>query len=443
MAHCRLWHAAAAIVLALGAASVYLLNYATFLALFHPPAPHVRFALFGDPQIEGDAKLAREPTTGKYDLLVNDHYLHHIYRSTIAAFRPNYAVTMGDIFSSQWVSRQEHARRLARYRWISGEGEARRDQGDAHEYLHLAGNHDIGYGDETRPYHIDRFVRSFGPLNREWTVDVGGRPHQFAIINAMNLDGTRHSQFRNETWDFVRMLADKRARRPDIPLALFLHIPLSKPGSLCVGSPETRYSSGFVRYQDYVSPAASAYLLHCLAPTLVLNGHDHEGCLSAYTVERSSGQPVALGASGATLRVSDDLCGLSLGELDAFQPEIEQFARATVASVPGPGIPAAAAAAGRPVVEATVRSAMGAYDGASGILDISCHGAAQEPRACTSGRGFELRTESGCTYGYREIKLGNHMAIRALLVADALVALVVPALFLARRAGSSRPAGRA
>ncbi|KAJ2765643.1 hypothetical protein IWQ57_004697, partial [Coemansia nantahalensis] len=159
----RMWYgllrrAAAAIVVALAVADVLLYNYAAIQALVRPAVPHARFALFGDPQIEGDAKIAREPTTGKYDLAVNDYYLRHVYQSTLAAFRPHYAVTMGDIFSSQWVSKQEHARRLARYRRISGEGEAVKSPGaneaaqpqplpqrGAHKYLHLAGNHDIGY----------------------------------------------------------------------------------------------------------------------------------------------------------------------------------------------------------------------------------------------------------------------------------------------------------
>ncbi|KAJ2765274.1 hypothetical protein IWQ56_004164, partial [Coemansia nantahalensis] len=313
--------AAAAIVVALAVADVLLYNYAAIQALVRPAVPHARFALFGDPQIEGDAKIAREPTTGKYDLAVNDYYLRHVYQSTLAAFRPHYAVTMGDIFSSQWVSKQEHARRLARYRRISGEGEAVKSPGaneaaqplplpqrGAHKYLHLAGNHDIGYGDETRPYHIDRFVSSFGPLNRAWTARVGGSAHRFAIVNAMHLDGTRHAQFRNETWHFLRALAGRRAEDAGVPLVLFLHIPLSKPAGICVDAPATALRDGFVRYQDYVSPAASAYLLHCLAPTLIFAGHDHDGCLAAYMVRRHAAQPVPLGGTGRALRSSGDLC---------------------------------------------------------------------------------------------------------------------------------------
>ncbi|KAJ2790089.1 hypothetical protein H4R20_007073, partial [Coemansia guatemalensis] len=281
-------------------------------------ASQLRFNLYGDPQIEGDAKLAREPKMGRYDLLVNDYYLRHIYMSTVAAFQPQYVVTMGDIFSSQWVRKAEYYKRIERFNWISGRSTALNKPvhtRTSHAHLFLAGNHDIGYGAETRPYHINRYVNNFGPLNSEWMVDIDynrarksvGGLHQFAILNAMNLDLTENTQFRNETWSFVERLAAKRARHPEIPLALLLHIPLSKPGGICVLEPETRYRNGSVHYQDYLSPVTSAYLLHCLTPTLIFNGHDHHGCLSAYSVKHSTVQPVPLGDSGKQLQYSEDL----------------------------------------------------------------------------------------------------------------------------------------
>ncbi|KAJ2782570.1 hypothetical protein H4R18_002199 [Coemansia javaensis] len=435
----RLWRlAAAAAALALGAANAYFVKYAAVHALFHPPSD-VRFNLYGDPQIEGDAKLAREPTTGRYDLLVNDYYLRHVYRATLAAFEPHYAVTMGDLFSSQWVSAREHALRVARFRWITGEADAQPAAATAkdgavqplpargaHEYLHLAGNHDIGYGSETRPFHIRRFADSFGPLNMHWAVEVAGHRHHFAVVNAMNLDPTRHAHFRNETWRFVRGLARRRAEQPDVPLALFLHIPLSKPAGVCVESPVSRHTDdGFVRYQDYLSPAASAYLLHCLAPTLVLNGHDHAGCVATHAVRPRAEHPAALGASGRALHAAPDLCAMDLDELDRFRPEIERFAADTVAA-PAPG------AAPRLVVEATVRSTMGAYDGATGILDIAARRAAPlEPRVHTSAHGFALDPGRGWfTYRYREIRLGNHLVVRALAIVNVVAAAAAPAVLL-------------
>ncbi|KAJ2841697.1 hypothetical protein IWW36_006171, partial [Coemansia brasiliensis] len=235
MKHNLIRRTAIAFLVVLGAANVYFYNYAALLALSYPQSD-IRFNLYGDPQIEGDAKLAREPRTGKYDLLINDYYLHHVYTATIAAFRPQYVVTMGDMFSSQWVNKVEYYKRIARLKWITNWSNA------SPEFMFLAGNHDIGYGAETRQYHINRHTNNFGPLNYEWMINNGSstsRPIQFALLNAMHLDRTHESRYRESTWDFVRHLASHRALNPETPLVLFLHIPLDKPSRVCTASPIT------------------------------------------------------------------------------------------------------------------------------------------------------------------------------------------------------------
>ncbi|KAJ2744377.1 hypothetical protein GGI20_003034, partial [Coemansia sp. BCRC 34301] len=405
-----------AYLVVLAAANLYAYNYAAILALLWPE-PSIRLNLYGDPQIEGDAKLSREPRVGKYDLLFNDHYLHHIYKSTIAAFRPHYAVTMGDIFSCQWISRDEYYNRLHRFKWISHQFDSQnKSLGGNHVYHYIAGNHDIGYGEETEPYHINRYVNNFGPLNREWLVDTDGGTHRFAILNAMNLDKTRNAQYRRQAWQFVQQLVTERQENPDIPLILFAHIPLHKPAGACVALPRTKYHNGFVQYQDYLSPSTSAFLLHCLAPTFVLSGHDHNGCLAAHSVKASADQPISLGSTGKALSSSSDLCSLTFEELDEFQSEVEEFVRQTVAPATGFNDTGADAWS---TLEVTVRSAMGEFDGAAGIFDIytSRHHQPSQRHARAFGRAVEARA-NGHEYQYREILLGNHLAIRILLIAD-------------------------
>ncbi|KAJ2310733.1 hypothetical protein IWW54_003029 [Coemansia sp. RSA 2705] len=437
MTRSQLRRAAVAFAFVLGVANIYFYNYAALFAAGHPEST-VRFNLYGDPQIEGDAKLKREPTTGKYDLLVNDYYLHHVYTSTISAFQPHYVVTMGDMFSNQWVKKDEYYRRIARFKWIAGQADkSGAPIASSRLYMHLAGNHDIGYGDETRSYHINRYTNNFGPLNQEWTIDLDQHSsqstngmHRIAIINAMNLDRTREAQFRNTTWEFVLKLAAERALGPEIPLVLFLHVPLSKPDGLCATSPETRHKDGYVKYQDYLSPATSAYLLHCLAPSLVFNGHDHDGCLSMHQIERNLEQPVTLPNSTRTLQKSDDLCRMSLDELDRYQAEIETFARKTLTAVAAAAtdmsrLPSSLA------MEVTVRSAMGAYGGAAGIFDMAYdRSGTVQPRLSTHGRGFTLASRNKFQYRYREVQFGNHLIIRALLIIDILSAVLVPAVLL-------------
>ncbi|KAJ2894894.1 hypothetical protein IWW38_002450, partial [Coemansia aciculifera] len=318
---------------------------------------------------------------------------------------------MGDIFSCQWISVEEYYNRIHRFKWISHQIDAQnKSLSGNHVYFSIAGNHDIGYGEETEPYHINRYVNNFGPLNREWLARVDGGTHRFAILNAMNLDKTRNAQYRQQAWKFVQQLVTERQKHPDIPLILFSHVPLHKPAGACVDSPRIIYRKGFVQYQDYLSPSTSAFLLHCLAPTFVLSGHDHNGCRAAHSTKAIAAQAIPLGSTGKTLLSSSDLCALTLDELDEFQSEIEEFARQTIAPATGFN---GTGTAEWDTLEVTVRSAMGEFDGAAGIFDISAsrrHSSA--PRhARASGRAVEARA-NGYEYHYREVLLGNHIAIR-------------------------------
>lgn len=437
---------ATAYAVVLCAVNIYFYNYASIYAILYQPrskATTVRFNLYGDPQIEGDAKLQREPRTGKYDLLINDYYLRHIYKSTLNAFQPNYAVTMGDIFSSQWVNVNEYYKRIRRFKWITYQNDWHNaSTAGKHLHYYLPGNHDIGYGSETRPYHVNRYLNNFGPLNRDWIIDFsvlsghgnvsGSSLHRIAILNAMNLDKTKHEQYRRQTWEFVRYLMKERQRQPEIPLVLFLHIPLSKPaaGSYCVKDPVFSYQDGSVRYQDYLSPSATAYILHCLQPTVLLNGHDHKGCVAAHRiVDASSNDPLS------SLQTANDLCNLTYEQFDSRQDEIESFAQQTI-------LPISASALretnGTEVpwstIEITVRSSMGAYDGTTGIFDISPirrNQTQQNSARVWSHRNVAAKAAaSGYEYVYREVAFGYHIHIRVLAVVDLISLLLVPTILV-------------
>ncbi|KAJ2548883.1 hypothetical protein EV175_004658 [Coemansia sp. RSA 1933] len=428
MAPTWLFRATVGFLAALSCANLYFYNYGRIHAIVHHQPADIRFNLYGDPQIEGDAKLQREPRTGRYDILVNDYYLHHVYSSTIAAFNPNYVVTMGDIFSSQWVKRDEYYKRIERFKWISQRVDSlNRTVRSNRIYLYLAGNHDIGYGDETRSYHTTRFVNNFGPLNRKWTVDINGRLHRMAILNAMNLDKTRMRQYRVEAWDFVHGLAADSAKMPDLPLILFLHIPLYKPNGVCVANATTVYRDGFIRYQDYLSPATSAYLLHCLSPTLVFNGHDHNGCVATHSTDaNASRMPIALGDSAKML------CNLTLEDLDMYQSELDEFALGTMSSSSSTtGSAEAGNDTALSAIEITVRSSMGAYHGTTGIFDISRVRKQPIPISNLNVLGRNVQVDAGeYTYRYREIPFGHHLVVRVLLVTNIVSCFVIPAILL-------------
>ncbi|KAJ1721410.1 hypothetical protein LPJ53_004072 [Coemansia erecta] len=346
---------------------------------------------------------------------------------------------MGDIFSSQWVNRQEYYRRIHRFKWISQQIDSNNKtvQGN-HIYYFLAGNHDIGYGEETRKYHITRYLNNFGPLNRKWYVDFerasdedADRPglHKVAILNAMNLDATRNEEYRREAWDFIRDLATERISRPEIPFILFLHIPLNKPAGVCEPSPVTRLKDDFIAYQDYLSPATSAFLLHCLRPTVILNGHDHNGCLATHLVRNTTHLPVHLGDSGRYLQSSGDLCSMTLEELDMHSSEVEAFAESTVLTSGSSNITTADHLWS--TIEITARSTMGAYGGVTGIFDIKRdHALDCDSTFYPRGRREMSASADGYKYQYREVALGHHIVIRVLLIVDIASAVIVPALLL-------------
>ncbi|KAJ2373138.1 hypothetical protein IW150_003770 [Coemansia sp. RSA 2607] len=346
---------------------------------------------------------------------------------------------MGDIFSSQWVNTREYYKRIHRFKWISHQIDSNNStiQGN-HIYYFLAGNHDIGYGEETKKYHITRYLNNFGQLNHKWYFDFErvsnvhtDMPgiHKVAILNAMNLDATRNDEYRRQVWGFVRDLATERAKHPEIPFILFLHIPLNKPAGVCEPSPVTKLKDGFIAYQDYLSPATSAFLLHCLRPTIILNGHDHNGCLATHFVINTTHSQIHLGDSGRSLQSSDDLCTMTLEELDMHRSEIEVFAESTVSTSGSSNITTADHLWS--TIEITARSTMGAYGGVTGIFDI------RRDHALDRDKTFHLRDKremsasaKGYQYQYREVALGHHIAIRVLLITDIVSAVIVPALLL-------------
>ncbi|KAJ1850539.1 hypothetical protein LPJ57_008092 [Coemansia sp. RSA 486] len=445
---CRFRRFAYPYLVALAMVNLCFYKYATIHSLFHSSSSSdVRFNIYGDPQIEGDAKLHRQPWAGRFDLMVNDYYLHHIYKSTIDAFSPHYVVTMGDIFSSQWVSKDEYYRRIHRFKWISNRIDSRNAtiKGN-HIYFYLAGNHDIGYGGETRPYHISRYLRNFGLLNQDWIIDLDAGKnsdrqglHRVATLNAMNLDATRIDEYRRETWKYVRHLAAERAETPEIPLLLFLHIPLTKPAGVCEPRPTTSFKDGFVAYQDYLSPATSAFILHCLKPTIIFNGHDHNGCLAMHSVDESTDLPIHMGGLNKYLQSGEDLCQLSLEELDTYSSEVSTFAQNTMSVVNGS---VATTNSSWTAIEVTVRSAMGDYGGVTGIFDIGRSGSIQQE---SSSKARDVRREkilhvvnrrevtasaNGYTYQYREVALGHHLVVRIVVIINLASMLALPLVWL-------------
>lgn len=407
-----------------------------------------RLLAFGDPQLEGDTSLPDPnapafPSLGSFrdggfsvipsifvellthdvpgllqgyrkrlDLLGNDYYLAHVYRSVRWWTEPTHTVVLGDLLGSQWVSDEEFVRRSERF-WgrvfksgekvpdsitgVSGRVEelGTEDEGWKNRIIATAGNHDVGYAGDIDDNRIKRFEKAFGPVNWEIKFQL---PHasnaignhgsflaalqqppelRLVMLNSMNLDAPAYNnRLREQTLDFVaNSLVDSAKPLGDQDATILLtHIPLHKPAGVCVDAPFFDYfpqnQGGGIKEQNHLSEETSRNVLHSLAgdgrkgKAIVLNGHDHAGCDTYHSASHS--------ANGAS----------------SWESVPFQFARRQMSSNFGSG-----------VREITVRSMMGSFGGNAGLLSAWFDEEAREWR-------FEY---ASCMLGVQHIWWGVHV----------------------------------
>lgn len=444
------------------ASNVYLYAYPAFLGCSfptpnssnedgHPNAAVAPFRLLtlADPQIEGDSSLPdfiqRESLSGlwhassylkalrkRLDLVGNDYYLAHIYRTLHWWTEPTHVTVLGDLLGSQWLSDAEFERRGWRF-WsrIFRHGEKVEDEIAAasatevlgrntqweRKIINIPGNHDIGYAGDMVAPRIERFERLFGRVN--WFIRFqlpgNGSSHtpsehkdnppelRIVVLNSLNLDGpVIDSALQQQTYDFVnhaittsRPVEDKSAST-----LLLTHLPLHKDAGLCVDGPFIAYNDpeygGGVKEQNHLGYQTGKGILEGIfgmsgnpdapgggmgRPGIILTGHDHEGCDVHHFLPQASAEE-GYDKRGWRARLWSD------GERAA-----------NTSSLPG-------------IREITVRSMMGDYGGNAGLLSAwydSVHG----------GWHFEY---SACQLGVQHIWWAVHVAdLLTLFLAVALV----------------------
>lgn len=254
----------------------------------------------------------------RLDLLGNDYYLAHIYRSVKSWTNPTHTVVLGDLIGSQWIDDAEFEERARRF-WqrvftgaspvppsITGSSSLLHYLGDdrwSDRVITVVGNHDIGYAGDIDEHRIERFTKHFGLVN--WDVsfslandtsssvsqDILGRRTRapelrLVILNSMNLDEpAADPRLRDQTWQFLQSVLEDGTLPSDPKDATILltHVPLHKEAGVCVDAPlidlfPAEYGGG-IREQNHLTPETSEYMLnHLPSSSIILNGHDHEGC---------------------------------------------------------------------------------------------------------------------------------------------------------------------
>ncbi|KAL9580714.1 MAG: hypothetical protein Q9212_004328 [Teloschistes hypoglaucus] len=356
--------------------TVYLYNYSTFhrcafplQAGTHDPAPFRLLAL-GDPQLEGDSSLpnpddalfpsiinfwqdlaepasivqrlqvTRQSLTNlvasdlprilhscrkRLDLLGNDYYLAHIYRTLHRKLDPTHVTVLGDLLGSQWISDEEFESRGWRY-WQRAFQDGRRVDDDIssgiqvghlgqddmwkRRIINVAGNHDVGYAGDMNNERIQRFEKIFGRTNWETRFRLGPDSHtnntadapelRIIILNSLNLDTPAVDPgLQSNTYGFINnvIVASRPVEDETTGTILLTHLPLHKEEGVCVDRPffdfyDEDEGSG-VKEQNHLSYNAGKGILEGIygmsgnpqAPHqglgrngIILTGHDHEGC---------------------------------------------------------------------------------------------------------------------------------------------------------------------
>ena len=214
----------------------------------------------------------------RLDLLGNDYYLAHIYRTLHWWTRPSHVTVLGDLIGSQWVTDEEFERRGRRF-WnrvfrggervgdevtVTGkEGynqemqvqeELGADSTWARKIINIAGNHDIGYSGDASQTRLERFERVFGRAN--WDIRFQHPPIDrnnstmtptlhLINLNSLTLDSPAFSQdIQSHGYNFVNDLISHRSYpvedRATFTL-LLTHLPLHKEGGICTDGPYFTY----------------------------------------------------------------------------------------------------------------------------------------------------------------------------------------------------------
>ncbi|SMQ45022.1 unnamed protein product [Zymoseptoria tritici ST99CH_3D7] len=247
----------------------------------------------------------------RLDLWGNDRYLAHIYRAMHWWSDPTHIVVLGDLLGSQWIDDEEFSSRTRRF-WntVFKSGHVvPREITDANEYhaevlgqdptwknriIAVAGNHDIGYAGDITLERMPRFEDAYGRVNWEVRFALNKLPAapelRLVILNSMNLDGPAYEQdLQAESMEFL----DRHLHNGDLPPStatiLLTHIPLYKEEGVCVDGPFFDHfpegNGRGIKEQNHLSSATSERILEGLTgpngngSAIVLNGHDHEGCL--------------------------------------------------------------------------------------------------------------------------------------------------------------------
>jgi hypothetical protein len=250
----------------------------------HDPS-YIDLKTYGSQFFLSDIPTQLDALRKRVDLIGNDYYLAHIYRTLYWYTEPSHVTVLGDLLGSQWIDDGEFNWRGWRY-WnrvfrhgdrvndeiMTGPGREEilgADPAWSRRIINIAGNHDVGYAGDISEKRMERFERMFGKANWDVTFTlpitashgndtVWSRENdtpmpaiRLIILNSMNLDGPALAPaVQSQTYEHINshFIAPSRPVEDKTTFTLLLtHIPLHKTAGVCVDAP---YFSYWPSYDD-------------------------------------------------------------------------------------------------------------------------------------------------------------------------------------------------
>ncbi|KAL5594811.1 hypothetical protein BROUX41_001718 [Berkeleyomyces rouxiae] len=253
----------------------------------------------------------------RIDLIGNDLYLAHVFRSMKWWTEPTHISVLGDLVGSQWIDDAEFKHRGDRY-WNTVFKNTQKVPDEvatypAEEYnlsgyvgkdndssakdwsrriINIVGNHDVGYAGDLTAERLSRFEYTYGKANYELrfeypitderlqktVFDEETNPEsvrlapelRLIIVNNMNLDTpAKNSKLQDDTYTFINdIIGTSSAVEFEGHFSIVMtHIPLLKEEGICVDSPFFDFydgDDGGIREQNMLSYDASKGFLEGL-----------------------------------------------------------------------------------------------------------------------------------------------------------------------------------
>ncbi|MCJ1353671.1 MAG: hypothetical protein MMC33_003658 [Icmadophila ericetorum] len=263
----------------------------------------------------------------RIDLIGNDYYLAHIYRTVYKHTNPTHVTVLGDLIGSQWIDDEEFEARGKRF-WqrvfrygqkveeeVTGQATTEvlgEDKRWPRRIINVAGNHDVGYAGDVTPERLERFSRVFGDPNWEIRFQLPQKETEssqndmakpipelrIVVLNDLIMDTPALNQtLQSEVYAFLNKAITESRPVEDRTTGTILltHVPLHKEPGICVDSPYFAYypEGGWLKEQNQIGFDTGKGVLEGLFGMsgnpdadgqgfgrngIILNGHDHEGC---------------------------------------------------------------------------------------------------------------------------------------------------------------------